>query len=182
MADRYLVEGLVNQKEAWGPSDHGVYEALARGASAMLDMLVAAFSLSGKAVKSLSTALGVRAVRQVLGHDGDFPLTLEHVARGADAVRHLTPALIAKSVSAMRRLLDVESVGATNSSLPTSHDNPNRHVEGSGASSVTSHDEATEATSTEASKLIIEESAFGTEFFDIYEPRRMLVASASLPV
>jgi len=74
-------------------------DSITHGAATVLDKLVASFKLGGPAATCLSTALRVRAVRASLGQQSDLLRHLRFIAQGADAFRHLSPALVSNSIS-----------------------------------------------------------------------------------
>ena len=104
MASRYLFEA----SGSCGTSkcSVGLGAALAVGAAEVLEALVGAFPLDGKATKSLSTALRARMVRTALSSDEEMMCNLEYIAKGADAFRHLTPSLIKKTVAELQQYLN----------------------------------------------------------------------------
>ena len=87
-------------------SDAGFRSALIDTAAFVLGALVAKFSfLCGPAESSLSTALRVREIRESFGSSRrgqQLLATLEHIARGADALRHLTVPLMRKATAALQ--------------------------------------------------------------------------------
>ena len=84
--------------------------AVDRAASTALGLLVAKFSIRGRAQTSLSTALRIKQIRHHIGPTSDLEEHLRYIASAADAFRHLTPSLVEKKVRALADLCD--SIGA----------------------------------------------------------------------
>ena len=87
-----------------GPSD--ILGRVGDSASYILDMLVRTLSFTGKASKTLGTALRVKEVREFLASYTDLLDDLKHMAAAADAERHLSPAVIER---ATRHFQDLDS-------------------------------------------------------------------------
>jgi len=87
-----------------------LFDALAHGAASILDKLVAAFPLMGRASTSLPTALRVKQVRAALSSKEDILKTVEYISDGADAIRHLSPALVSKTIQELDDLLQLGDV------------------------------------------------------------------------
>ena len=71
-----------------------------------MDKLVRTVSLTGKASRTLGTALRVREVRESLASYTDLLDDLKHMAAAADAERHLSPAVVER---ATRHVQDQDS-------------------------------------------------------------------------
>ena len=86
------------------PSD--ILGRVGDSASYILDELVRTFSLTGKASRTLGTALRVKEVRESLASYTDLLDDLKHMAAAADAERHLSSAVIER---ATRHVQDLDS-------------------------------------------------------------------------
>ena len=76
-----------------------LFEQLGPAANQILGLLSSQFHLTGKATKSLGTALRARAVRQQV--DDSLLQELSYISDGADAVRHLTSTSVQRAVRAL---------------------------------------------------------------------------------
>ncbi len=82
-----------------------LFLAVAKGAATILDLLVEAVELDGRARLSLSRALRTTGVRKCLMRDPELQACVKHIAVAADAARHLTPAVVEQTVSALVNLV-----------------------------------------------------------------------------
>ena len=70
-----------------------------------LDCILRHVTLRGKARGSLGTALRAEKTRKAFELDPEFLVVLEHAAKAADAVRHLTPAVLEAAHGKLETLL-----------------------------------------------------------------------------
>ena len=99
-----------------------LFNAVSAGAAAALDALVRRFPLVGRANTSLGTALRVKAVRSTLGKDEDCLRHMNYLAAAADAYRHLSPAVIEKTLNTFQQLLEggaALALSASSSAAPS---------------------------------------------------------------
>ena len=88
-----------------GSRGDDLFLAVTKGAASILGLLNEVVELDGRARMSLSTALRTMVVRKCLARDPELQTCIKHVATAADAVRHLTPAVIEQTVAALVNLV-----------------------------------------------------------------------------
>ena len=86
------------------PSAAAIVGTYVFGALELLDILVEAFKLRGPAAFSLGTALRVPIVRDSL--QGEILKTCGYISDAGDAFRHLTPAVVQRTVAEVRAAID----------------------------------------------------------------------------
>ena len=103
--DRELATMLCGGPASASADKAELFVRIGPAANEMLDMLVGAFDLHGEARQSLSTALRVAAVRETVLQEEETYRDVLNAARAADALRHLTVALVDRAKERLRSLL-----------------------------------------------------------------------------
>ncbi|MFM7986448.1 MAG: hypothetical protein ACKPKO_44765, partial [Candidatus Fonsibacter sp.] len=88
-----------------GSRGDDVFLVVTKGVASILGILNQTVELDGHARLSLSTALRTVVVRKCLAQDSELQACIKHVVVAADAVWHLTPAVIQQTVAALVSLV-----------------------------------------------------------------------------